>query len=254
MRNLISTLWFDRFKRPTRAVFRLLMPPDESPILFGPLRGKSFRASRYVRLGIHERSVETLLVDYLKPGNVFYDIGANVGYFSLLAAELCGPEGHVYAIDPTPNNIKIIRHNLDTNGISHYTLIEKAVSNQSGSGKLTVLDGTKAYLATGDDDAAIPIEMIALDDLSRQQRPPNVVKIDVEGAESRVIEGATETLKRAPGLTLIIEVHDEANDQRVRALLQDADYQITSVEAINQRRTSRYPYHIIAKHTSSNHA
>jgi len=246
-RDIVSNLWFGRLKRPTRAAIRRLMPEHESTILFGPLRGKTFRATRYVRLGIYERAIEELLLKHLKPGQVFFDIGANVGYFSLLAAQLSGPDGHIYSIDPAPNNVNAIRYNLDVNGIINYTLIEKAVSDKTGYAELALLDGTRARLNTKESSGStITVQTTTLDDLYNYYIQPDVIKIDVEGAEALVLEGATELLNNVQELKIIIEVHDEANDNRVQAILREAKYDIQAVSALNKRRSGKYPHHIIA--------
>ena len=84
----------------------------------------------------YERATTDLLKDLLHPGMIFVDVGANIGYFSLLAANLVGTEGTVYAFEPEPGNHELLRKNIELNSYSNIVMIQKAVSNKSGSAPL----------------------------------------------------------------------------------------------------------------------
>ncbi len=77
---------------------------------------------------------------YLKPGDIFYDIGANVGFFTVVAAKLVGASGKVYAFEPEAVNAATLRHNAQINKFAHVTAIEKAVSRTTGQAELLLSD------------------------------------------------------------------------------------------------------------------
>ena len=87
-------------------------------------------------LGTYEVPIQNIFTQHLKAGDVFYDIGANVGFFTIIAAKLVGDMGKVYAFEPGQGNASSIRHNAQLNNFTHVEVIEKAVSHSSGEGQL----------------------------------------------------------------------------------------------------------------------
>lgn len=182
-----------------------------------------------------EQSVQEAMLRHLGPGGVFYDIGANVGFFAMLGAHLSGfEEGHAYAFEPTPDNAAEIRRNAALNVIPNLTVIEKAVADEAGTGRLQVVDDQSwsklvEYGEHPFTESVIDIELVALDDLlaGDEIRPPTVVKIDVEGAELAVLEGMRRTLAdHRPAV--ICELH--GTHVEVAAFLRDAGYRVINLE------------------------
>lgn len=168
-----------------------------------------------IAFGNLETAVQEAMVRHLGPGGVFYDIGANLGFFSLLAAHLVGlDQGHIYAFEAAPDNARAIRINAELNNVRNITVIEKAVSSRSGTGRLQIVDDQswsklEEYGEHPYTERTIDVELAAIDDLLRegQLAPPTVVKIDVEGAEIAVLEGMRETIERHQP-AVICELHD----------------------------------------------
>jgi len=155
--------------------------------------------------GNNELPVQQALVDHLRAGSVFYDIGANVGFLTVLAARLVGQQGKVYAFEPVPSNAAYVRRNAEANHFEQVHVIEKAASNASGTGVLNLAKysgGAALALANveapPDADGTLQVEIVTIDGLIDQGvlRPPDVVKIDVEGAELEVLMGMEATLKQ----------------------------------------------------------
>jgi FkbM family methyltransferase len=155
--------------------------------------------------GNNELPVQEALVDHLRAGSVFYDIGANVGFLAVLGARLVGQHGMVYAFEPVPSNAAYVRRNAQANRLAQVQVIEKAVSNVSSTGELNLAKysgGAALALANvdapPDADGTIQVDIVTVDDLVEHQglKPPDVVKIDVEGAELEVLEGMEATMKR----------------------------------------------------------
>lgn len=172
--------------------------------------------------GDREQPVQEALANCIHPGAVVYDIGANVGFFTILAARLVGSGGHVFAFEPVPGNVEAITHNLRLNRQSNATVLCVAVAEQTGraSFALTRHIGGAALASVGappDATKQINVDTLAIDDGVRQGqlRPPSVVKIDVEGAELLVLRGMTGTLSLHKPI-VVFEV-DDANQQSMQS-------------------------------------
>lgn len=164
--------------------------------------------------GDNELPVQRAVVDHLRPGGVFYDIGSNIGFFALIAARAVGPSGHVYAFEPVPENAACIRANARANHLDTITVIGEAAGAESGTAELWLVPHPGgATLSAGDagSDATSRLEVrtVAVDELvgAGRLRPPTVVKIDVEGAEAAVLDGMAETIA-AHRPVLVVEVDD----------------------------------------------
>ncbi len=177
--------------------------------------------------GTYERPLQEALAHYLKQGDVFYDIGANIGFFTVLAAHLVGKSGYVYAFEPVPENVQRIRHNLKLNRFSNATVLEKAVSVYTGEGRLLLAQHSGgAMLSTAgtppDFKGAMNVNLVCIDDLVAQKtiKPPVLVKIDVEGAEIDAFKGMKQTIQEYKPI-IIYEVDDgnkESFEEKSKAL------------------------------------
>ena len=172
--------------------------------------------------GTNELPVQIALVDALGPGDVFVDVGANVGFFSLLAARLVGPAGAVYAIEPVPANVRRVEANARRNRFDNVTTIAAAATERTGTTTLVlaVHPGGAAVASAGsppDPAGTLDVRTVSIDDLvaTGQIRPPDVIKIDVEGAELDVLVGCATTL-RAHRPVVVCEV-DGRDDRSVGA-------------------------------------
>ena len=186
--------------------------PDGSPFLY-PLNTAIGRA-------MFIDGFENLEVAYvrraLKLGDIFLDIGANGGLFTVIAAKQVGPAGHVYAFEPGQRELALLHQNIALNGLTNVTILERGVSDRSGTTKFAISsDGAMNSLAQTNHPSQqiqewLTIETVSLDDFIRDQPLPrvNFVKMDVEGAERLIFEGATNFLKTYPGVTVMFEACD----------------------------------------------
>lgn len=173
--------------------------------------------------GALEPEVQEALQHHLHPGMTFYDLGANIGFFSLLAARLVGEQGRVIAFEADPEIAARLREHVDRNTFRWVTVVEKAVWSKGSKALFERVD-----LATSPDRGlgrvvsvsspnTIEIEAVSLDDFARTSPVPDFIKCDVEGAEVEVFRGAQRLLaEKCPGI--LCEIHSEANR---RALLVD---------------------------------
>ena len=217
-----------RPERRLRAVqHRLTGPARRSavPVLRGTGRGLRVRfgESALRRAWARaEAAVEDAFIAHLHVGDVVYDLGANIGWYSLLAARAVGPGGRVLAFEPSLLNAALVQQNAASNNFENVSVIPAAATDQDGW--MTFLDKGNLESRLDKDDSEAQAERRAereqhvvgesivpvttLDSWLAQtsQPPPNLVKIDVEGAELGVLRGMGEIL-RANRPTLIIELH-----------------------------------------------
>jgi FkbM family methyltransferase len=162
--------------------------------------------------GALEPGVQEALRRHVAPGDTVYDIGANIGFFSLLAARLAGPHGAVEAFEPLPAAAAGLRRHVALNDAFTVTPHEVAVGAHSGRAQLmAVQEGSWSHLAQRgrhpDTQEVLEVQIVAVDELvAGGLPPPDVVKIDVEGAEIDVLDGMTKTI-RAHAPVIICELH-----------------------------------------------
>jgi FkbM family methyltransferase len=206
--------------RWVRAVWRRASDPLRHrpvPILSGPGRGLRINlhgSAVAFATGTAERPLQEALKRELAPGMTFFDIGANVGFVTLVAASLVGPSGRVVAFEPVPGNVAAIRENLALNGIDWVELRQTAVARSAGSASLIVSEVSAfsrlAHISVPSEARdRIEVPVTSVDELlaASSVPKPDVIKIDVEGAELEVIEGMRDTLAQLRPV-LLCEVHD----------------------------------------------
>ena len=220
-----------------------------SRILFGPLRGCIYQGQgEGAILGTYELLVQTAISKYTRPGDVFYDIGANHGYFSMLASKRAESNGVVYAFEPLPYNIEVFHRVMKDNHIQNVHLVPLALSNCIGETELYVGDGRVArpslYPWRGDEH--VVVKTITLDEFIRSHPPPTVVKMDVEGAESLILQGASELLSGSKSpRTWIVELHTQEQERECTGILERSGYAIRPLRK-TQKTLRQFPYHIVA--------
>lgn len=169
---------------------------------------------RQVYFGIYERQVTRLLRQLLQPGDVFYDVGANVGYFSFLASGIVGSTGEVHSFEPVPVNSGRIRQNISRADASNIVINEVAISDRSGAITLFVSDsssnsGWASVVPSSRRPQKLIVSTISLDDyvFSKGRRLPDIIKMDIEGNEPTALAGMRRILSSECAPDLIVEVN-----------------------------------------------
>lgn len=162
-------------------------------------------ASGNVYWGLGEFPDMAFVIHLLRPGDLFFDVGANVGGFTVLASKVCGAES--WAFEPAAETVGALRANIDENGIDELvTVHQMAVGDQDGQIGFTVgLEAANHIAAEGDTDIQM-VDICRLDTVARGTSP-TFMKIDAEGAEPDVLAGGREILA-APSL-LAIQIETE---------------------------------------------
>jgi FkbM family methyltransferase len=191
-------------------------------------------------VGISEPDLQNALQLVTREGMVVYDIGANVGFFSVLLARLVGPGGQVYSFEPSPANARQILYNARLNGFSNIHVDVAAVGQSDGkvAFRLTDFSTTGKLESVGTVDVqtdVIAARMRQLDAMISRGDipPPALIKMDVEGAESEILKGATDVLQTARPI-LLIELHN--THEEVGAILARHNY---SVHTLGSRLSPR---------------
>ncbi len=150
--------------------------------------------------GHYAPEVTAIIRKALKPGDVFLDVGANVGWFTMLASTLVGPTGHIVAFEPQRPTVDYLRRSVALNKLEDMvTVHDVALDTKAGLGKIgwrtTWRNPGHAFLIDADAPSEVetqPIKMQTLDQLALPR--VDVMKIDVEGAEMRVLIGGETTI------------------------------------------------------------
>ncbi len=219
-----------RFARLVRAPFRMVPRDRPLRVLTGPLRGATWvpgSSTLGCWLGIYERRSQRLFSRQLAAGDVVFDIGAHVGFYTLLASRLVGPSGRVVAFEPLARNLDLLARHLDYNRASNVTVVAAAVGEKTGSERFACGKDPSMGALAEDGDV---VDLVCIDDLVARGElpPPRLVKIDVEGAESRVLDGASATLaKYRPAV--LLAAHGWAQWQECSRRLADLGFAVRLV-------------------------
>lgn len=171
-----------------------------------------------MRKALGEQQVQKALRDHLRPGMTFYDLGANIGFFSLIAAQLVGPSGCVISFEADPEIAARQRENLAFNKFANTGVEQMAVWSSAGRVPFKCVDSSISpdrglgHVAPGctDDPHCILVVAIALNDYTTCHQAPDFIKCDVEGAEMAVFLGAGRLLAGKRPI-LLVEMHSEEN-------------------------------------------
>lgn len=230
-------------RRPTQvlrglATSTLSWIPDETvcPILTGRLRGKKWiigSSRKACWLGIYESHFQDLLRAQLKSSMVFYDIGANVGFYSLLASGIL-QSGTIYSFEPVPRNVDYLRRHVRLNHAGNVHVMDIAVSNYDGQATFQdSVDHASGHLGPGE----LQVNTRSMDSLLASQEilTPDCMKIDVEGEELKVLLGARTCLTlRKP--TILLATHSEQLHTECRNLLESLGYTLTAIKTLDEGR------------------
>lgn len=244
--------WISRLGR------RLLPPESRVWVQIQAGFGKGLWLNLNPRTGSHylrgggEQKMQEILVNRLGPGSVFYDVGANIGLFSLIAARQVGPNGHVIAFEPENSVATRLMENAERNGFRNVTVVRAAVWSSTGTVHFAPADpaqspdyGVGRVVELQDAAGASPtVAALALDDCVGKFPPPDLIKCDVEGAEVEVFRGASRLLNvHKPDI--ICEVHSPDCREGVTARLSEAGYSLTFLDSTHLSAVAKPPGPIV---------
>lgn len=148
--------------------------------------------------GQWEPEESALVRSWLKPGMTMIDVGAHVGYYTILAAQCVARSGRVLAIEPDPDNYELLLHNVSSRGLRNVGVLHAAALDTTGPVTLRRSGDNSGdhRVQSISNDTEPAVSGFALDDLLPDSFPLHVVKVDTQGADHRVVEGLVRTLRR----------------------------------------------------------
>lgn len=184
-----------------RPLINQVLPRQETPITVRAGVGQGLRlcilpqSEKYYWTGLHELHVQDALQRELQPKAVFWDVGAHIGFTSLIASRLVGPDGRVEAFEPFPPNIGRLARSVGLNGFSNVTVHPQAITKRDGTALFHLHESSLQGSLVQDAPAeAIEVACETLDGVARRLPRPDLIKVDAEGAELDVLEGGRQLL------------------------------------------------------------
>ena len=219
------------------------LPVERHPVLScrGALKGLrmkvDWKTQRSFAYGTWEPAVTQILQTEVQPGMTVLDIGAHVGYYTLLLAKCVGPAGRVFSFEPMPHNFARLTENIQLNSLSQVTPVHTAVLARSGT---LEVNAPEAEPYSGSislyEDYGTPrlrVRATSLDEFAISSlKQLDFIKLDVEGAETEVLEGGERTVQRFRPVFLIELHHFDGNISAhpVPKRLTEWGYQVTWLE------------------------
>src|SRR5690606_26233032 len=211
------------------------------PILRGPLRGVWWRldgGGKVLRVlnGTYEPGQTRPAEELIRPGATVMDVGAHVGYYTLLFSRLAGPAGRVVAFEPNPRNLPVLRWHVARNRCGNVRVEAAAAAERTGAARFERGGGSGTGRLA--ESGAVEVRTIRLDDfMSAEGAGPDVVKIDVEGAELDVLRGAADMLRDARP-TVLLSTHGQDLHRACVDLLRGQGYRIAPIVGDDVERAS----------------
>ena len=165
-----------------------------------------------LKFGFDNSFEREIFESLLKPGIRVVDIGANLGYYTLIAARIVGPEGRVYAFEPEEENFNLLTLAVEKSGYKNIRLLKKAVTERSGRGTLFFSEehrGDHRIFDNGENRKRVAIETASLDEAVAHEGKIDVIKIDIEGAEPEALGGMKKILADNKDIKIMSEFYPE---------------------------------------------
>ena len=224
--------------RALRLPLRLIPEGTVVRVVQGPLRGKRWIAGSSNHgcwLGSYELRKQRKVIELVRPGMVCWDVGANVGFYTLLFAELVGPSGKVLAFEPLPRNVDLLRRHVEMNGYRNVRIFPRALADFDGEAGFDPGPSPSMGRITTGGPLRVPCACADTLLATGEVEAPDVIKIDVEGGEAAVLRGARRIMERHPAI--LLATHGAQAHRECLDLLTAAGYELACLHAGSPERT-----------------
>jgi FkbM family methyltransferase len=233
-----------------RFVFGKILPDLAYPVIKGPLKGFRFILGTHggggggatVYFNMVEPKQTDAFVAYLKKGDVLFDVGANVGYYTVLGSTLVGKTGKVFSFEPFVRNISFLYRHIEINHLKNVVIVPSAVSNELGmaafytnvNSAMGHVEGASSIQTNREQSDVLLVSTFCLDEVSEKlNQIPDVLKIDVEGAELNVLKGASKKILPAHPV-IFLSVHSSVLREHCLQLLKPFGYHFQPLDNLDE--------------------
>lgn len=178
-------------------------------------------------LGTYEAEKQRAIAKLVRPGMTLYDVGAHSGFYTLLFSRLTGTRGMVYSFEPCAQNAGFLLRHIQLNELSNVRIVQAALADTSGLHPMSVDYNSYQNRLCAEEQTPLLVPTITLD--AFEATPPDLIKIDVEGAEGKMLRGARRILSEARP-ALFLALHGQEQRQECEALLRDAGYGLYALD------------------------
>ena len=174
------------------------------------LRGKSIH-KQLILDGIRERKSTRIMEQFIRPDDVILELGANIGYYVLIESTVLSDKGYIYAVEPAPENVRLLEKNVTLNRINNVEICNMAMSNKKGTAKLYMGKACNLHSLINSSNASdaeyVEVETDTVDNFIKGRKPVTFLRMDVEGYETEVIDGMHEIFQSPHFERLFVEIH-----------------------------------------------
>jgi FkbM family methyltransferase len=204
------------------------------PVLSGCNRGFRWVAGSHTHgcwIGWYEPEVQAVIGRLVTPGMTVWDLGANAGFYTLAFARMVGPAGRVIAFEPSARNVHHLLTHLQINRCDNVVVHQSAVTDGGGFTSFAIHDGSEAMSHLATSPTGYLVGTVSIDGVLAEhpEWSPNLLKIDVEGAEERVLAGGRTLLGGPRPPTIVLSLHGLDQARRCLRTLADHGYAVTSL-------------------------
>jgi FkbM family methyltransferase len=196
----------------------------------GPARGMRWIAGSAIHgcwLGTYELKKQQALERFVRPGMTVYDVGANAGFYTLFFSRLVGDMGRVFAFEPCPYVARFLVDHVRMNRVSNVRVIQAAMARQTGLIGMSTDRGFSENQISNDGNSALMVPSLSLDTSSLPA--PDLIKMDVEGAESEILRGAYNTLRKTQPV-VFVALHGSQQREECPELFREAGYAVYDLD------------------------
>jgi FkbM family methyltransferase len=210
------------------------------------------RYKRYVNgywLGQYELPLQHALWRELGPHQCVFDVGANAGFFTLVAAKRVGSFGKVVAFEPHPQNAETVREQIALNGMRQCEVAEAGIAANEGVSFFSYPETEFSTTHLGDPRAGeltLEVPVTTLDLACTKYGTPNLIKMDIEGGEVEALKGASQLLVNSK-VTWLIELHGQSCSMMMQETLSEYGYELFTLDGERVPPAFHFPNHLIAR-------